>query len=146
MLCTRFFWYRWQQLFPDEEVLKFCFRTGSFTSAPKALPASAADANDDDVHYPTGREDLNSFLQRCAQQLQTLPPPINRRWRKAPNYFCEKSEFLSKTKKISCKIFLPAFFFFVWFPGNSLKKVLNEGWETKNSLEWSLLKFFLRTW
>lgn len=62
---------------------------GSFTSTPKALPATSADATDDDVYYPKTREDLNRFLQRCSQQLQGLPHPIQRRWRKTPKFFGE---------------------------------------------------------
>ncbi len=70
----------------------FVFSTGSFTSAPKAIPSTSADANDDDVYYPKGREDLQQFLQRCSQQLQGLPTPILRRWRKTPKYYCDKSK------------------------------------------------------
>ena len=80
--------------YASHHCLCFCFRTGSFTSAPKAIPAAAADANDDDVYYPAGREDLNQFLQRCSQQLQGLPAPIPRRWRKTPKYYCDKSKIL----------------------------------------------------
>ena len=53
---------------------------GSFTSMPKVIPA--ADSDDTDISYPLGREDLNTFLARCSQQLGSLPPPIERKFRK----------------------------------------------------------------
>ena len=56
---------------------------GSFTSMPKVIPA--ADSHDTDLTYPVGREDLETFLDRCAKQLGSLPPPIERNFRKVNN-------------------------------------------------------------
>ena len=53
---------------------------GSFTCKSKVIPAS--DADDHDVYYPSGREDLSTFLSRCSQHLATLPPPIERKWKR----------------------------------------------------------------
>ena len=53
---------------------------GSFTSMPKIIPA--AESDDADVAYPSGKEDLPSFLSRCSAHLASLPPPIERRWRR----------------------------------------------------------------
>lgn len=53
---------------------------GSFTSQPKIIPAG--DAQDTDVEYPQGREELKVFLAKCVEQLGDLPAPIERNWRK----------------------------------------------------------------
>ena len=53
---------------------------GSFTSMPKVIPA--AESEDADACYPRGREDLTQFLARCSRNLGSLPPPIERKWRR----------------------------------------------------------------
>ena len=56
------------------------FRMGSFTSMPKIKPA--ANADDDDVEYGDGNlEDITTVLSKCQEQLESLPPPIQRQWR-----------------------------------------------------------------
>ena len=56
------------------------FRMGSFTSMPKIQPA--ANADDDDVEYGDGNlEDITTVLNKCQEQLESLPPPIQRQWK-----------------------------------------------------------------
>ena len=51
---------------------------GSFTSMPKIKPA--ANADDNDVDY--GKlVDISTVLEKCKEQLGSLPPPIPRQWR-----------------------------------------------------------------
>lgn len=69
-----------QTYVPPKQLLLYLVRMGSFTSMPKVSPAP--DADDTDVDYGREREDLETFLNRCAAQLGSLPPPISRKWRK----------------------------------------------------------------
>ena len=69
-------------------VLRFCFRMGSFTSAPKILNEDTQDA---DVELPAhmSREEL---LQHCHQQLENLPALVKRSFRRLRPQFGDTSE------------------------------------------------------
>lgn len=45
---------------------------------PKVSPGK--DADDTDLQYPDGSEDLQTCLDRCAEHLTDLPRPIDRSW------------------------------------------------------------------
>lgn len=69
-------------------MLRFCFRMGSFTSAPKILNEDTQDA---DVELPAhmSREEL---LQHCRQQLENLPALVKRSFRRLRPQFGDTSE------------------------------------------------------
>ena len=69
-------------------MLWFCFRMGSFTSAPKILNEDTQDA-DVELSARMSREEL---LQHCHQQLESLPALVKRSFRRLRPQFGDTSE------------------------------------------------------